>query len=704
MRIPYTWLKEYLPTDMPAAELADVLTMGGLEVEEIDEWTSEDGQASDLVFVTSVTSNRGDLLSMYGVARHAAALLGVEAALPAHSIPATAEPAVAESDLKQGDARVTIECVEGCPRYSALRVTGVAVGPSPTWLAHRLEAAGLRPINNVVDASNYVLWELGQPLHAFDHRLVVGGHIIVRRAEAGEKLVTIDETERKLTPEELVIADPKGAVALAGIMGGVDSEMRDRTSDVLVESAHFDPTMIRRSAMRLGMGTDASYRFERHVDPNLTLPALARAAELIVETAGGEVIAPAIDVCSRPFEPLAVQLRPERTNAILGTDLAADDQAALLRSIGFGVDDGDPLTVHVPTARWDVEREIDLIEEIAIIHGYNNIATTLPSAPSEAGLLTRSQRLEERAREALRGAGLHENVSFSMVCGRDLDACGLPADGPERTALELRDPMSAEENLLRTTMLPSILRAARYNARQRVQDIALFDIGRVFLPGDEQLPDEPLRLAILATGTVLGSAWNVPDERAQVDFFWLKGVVEELAAALYIEGLTFERAEHPSMRPGHCAAVMLAGERIGVIGELASTVQDGWDLPAAAYAAEVQMSALLDAGSLNARYTRIPRMPAALRDLAVVVPDDDAHCAAALEDAVRASAGNDLQSVEVFDVYVDEDRIGAGNRQVALRLAFRLPDRTLTDEEVDARMSAVTEHLDRELGATVRSW
>ncbi len=704
MRVPHSWLKDYLPTDISPEDLAEVLTMGGLEVEEIDEWTSEDGAASDLVLITSVTANRGDLLSMFGGARHAASLLDATASLPRYAISATDEPARAETDLEEGDTRITLECVEGCPRYSGLRVTGVKIAPSPDWLAHRLEAAGIRPVNNVVDATNYVLWELGQPLHAFDHRLVVDGHIIVRRAEAGEKLVTIDETERALTPDDLVIADRKGAVALAGVMGGVDSEMRDRTTEVLIESAHFDPTMVRKTAMRLGMGTEASYRFERHVDPNLTLPALARAAELILETAGGEVVGPALDVCARDFEPLEIELRPERTNALLGTGLSADEQAALLTRIGFEVQSGEALSVRVPTARRDIEREVDLIEEVAILHGYNNIGTTLPGGASASGLLTRDQRLEERARAALRATGLRENVSFSMISERDLDTLGLPADAAERRALELRDPMSADEALLRTTMLPSILRAARYNARRRVRDIALFEIGRVFLPGDAQLPDEPLRLAALITGTPLTSTWNVPDDHAEADFFWLKGAVEQMAGALCVDGLDFTRADHPSMAAGRCAEIAVAGERIGVIGELSGEVRDAWDLPGATYVAELDMSALIAAGSLDARYEPLPRQPAALRDLAVVVDDDDAHAAGVLEDALRSSAGDALESVEVFDVYVDEERLGRGKRQVALRLSFRLSDRTLTDEEVDAAMASVTEYLASDLDATMRSW
>ena len=514
MRVPYGWLMEYVDTNASPEELARVLTMGGLEVEEIEEWTSEDGQASDQVLITSVTSNRGDLLSMVGVARHAAALLDAEFTPPEMSLPETDEPIRADDDLAEGDTRVQIVDLKGCPRYSALRMTGVELGPSPHWLAHRLEAAGVRPISNVVDATNYVVWETGQPLHAFDHRLLIDGHIIVRRAEDGERMLTIDDQWRHLTREDLAICDPKGPVALAGIMGGLDSEVRKLTKDVLLESAHFNPTLIRRTSQRIPLGTEASYRFERYVDPNLTLPALARAAQLILDTAGGEIVGPALDVRTEDFGPREITMRPDRCNAVLGTDLSAEEMAELLERLGLQVEPGETLTVTVPTRRPDLEREIDLVEEVAVVHGYDSIPTTLPRAGSAAAVLTREQKLERRVREVMRAAGLCQMLSFSMMGERDLDSVGLPRDAAERSALRLRDPMAADENLMRTTMLPALLDAARGNVRQRVQDVALFDIGRVFLPapraegkpsaGEEQeasrpgvLPQERRRLAAL---------------------------------------------------------------------------------------------------------------------------------------------------------------------------------------------------------------
>jgi phenylalanyl-tRNA synthetase beta chain len=704
MRVPYSWLLEYVKIDASSEELAHVLTMGGLEVEEVAEWTSEDGEATDQVLVTKVTSNRGDQLSMIGVARHAAALLDAPLELPDLSRPETDEPRRAETDLTEGDTRVQLVDVEGCPRYSALRITGVKVGPSPPWLAHRLEAAGIRPISNVVDATNYVVWEVGQPLHAFDHRLLVDRHIIVRRAEQGERLLMIDGQWRHLTAEDLVIADAKGAVAIAGIMGGMDTEVRELTEDVLLESAHFSPRLIRRSAQRIPLATEASYRFERYVDPNGTLPALARAAQLILQTAGGEVVGPALDVCARSFEPWQVSMRPQRCNAVLGTDLSAEQMAGLLERLGLEVESGEKLTVTVPTARPDLEREIDLIEEVAIVHGYDNIPTTLPASSAAPGLLTREQKLERRAREALRACGLCETLCFSMMGESDLDAVGLPPEAQERSALCLRDPMSEQENLMRTTMLPAMLAAASRNARQRVQDVALFEIGRVFLPGEGQLPEERRRLGAVMMGSIMTATWNLPEQTTEVDLYWVKGVVEQLFGALGIPEPAFEPAEHPTFGRGRCASVTVAGQQAGVFGDVTPEVREAYDLPGDAYAMELDLEVLLDHADLEVQYRPVPRLPAALRDLALVVPDDGQHSAAALASVVRQAAREELEKVEVFDVYRDPERIGEGNKQIALRLSFRRPDRTLTDEEVDALMQAIAESVQRELGARVRTW
>ncbi|MGD8238679.1 MAG: phenylalanine--tRNA ligase subunit beta, partial [Armatimonadota bacterium] len=381
MRVPLDWLLEYLETDLSPEALADALTMGGLEVEEVD------NSGPEPVLVTKVTANRGDLLSMLGVARQAAAVLDTTFQVP--------RPALAESgDPIEAAIAVEIADPDLCPRYSARLVRGAKVGPSPQWLRRRLIAAGMRPINNVVDATNLVLWELGQPLHAFDCDLLRGAKIIVRRARPAEEITTIDEQPHMLTADDLAIADAERPVAIAGVMGGADTEVHAGTSNVLLESAHFDATSVRLTAQRHGMQTEASHRFERIVDPAGTVAALDRVAELIAEAAGGAVAPGVIDVYPSPCKPRELTLRPERANAILGTDLAPADVADALRRLGLCVTEGDPFQVTVPTFRPDIEREIGLIEEVAIIHGYDNIPLTLhPGRSLEEGWNPR-QRME----------------------------------------------------------------------------------------------------------------------------------------------------------------------------------------------------------------------------------------------------------------------------------------------------------------------
>jgi len=399
----------------------------------------------------------------------------------------------------------------------------------------------------------------------------------------------------------------------------------------------------------------------------------------------------------------------------------ADEMAGLLERLGLAAERGERLTVTVPTRRPDLEREIDLVEEVAILHGYNNLPMTLPGATTGAAVLTRDQKLERRVREIMRAAGLCERVSFSMMGERDLDSLGLAADAPERSALRLRDPVNADEDLMRTTMLPALLEAARENVRQRVQDVALFDLGRVFLPaaraqgepsaGEQPeteapvgLPEERRRLGALVMGQVVTSAWNLPAEVAQVDFYWLKGLVEQLCRSLGIGEVAFERAEHPTLHAGRSARLLVSGEQVGAFGEIAPEVRAAYDLRHAAYALELDLETLFRHAQLHARYQPVPRLPAVLRDLALVVPDDEQHTADALTAAVRQASGEELESVQVFDVYVDAGRLGAGNKQIALRLSFRHPDRTLTDDEVDGLMQAIAEELGRELGARVRDW
>ena len=702
MKVPYTWLKDYLP-QAPAPEvLQDVLTMGGLEVEEISTW--RDGEVEEQVLHTSITANRGDLLSMFGVARQAAALEGTALVAPEIDLAPLGTPVCDAQQAANEGFTVEIQDAVGCPRYSGLLLTGVTVGPSPEWLRRRLESAGVRAISNVVDATNYVCWELGQPMHAFDFRFLQEHRIIVRRAKPGEEVMLIDESVPPLTADDVVIADAFGAVALAGVMGGSDSQVRASTTTVLLEAAHFDPTAIRKTCLRLGMSTEASYRFERHVDPNLTLPALARAAALILEIAGGEISGPAVDVVTRDFPPTPVALRPARCNAILGTDLSADQMSDYLTRLGCAVAPGatpDTLAVQVPTFRPEVAREIDVIEEVAIVHGYNNIPITVPGGITGSARLTPAQELERRARELLRRGGLNETLGFSMFCPADLERLRCPADAEERRLLSLNNPISADAVAMRTTLLPALLGACAYNQSRRVTDIALYELSRVFFAcGAGELPEERLRVAGILAGSPWTSRWNLPPETAQADFFWLKGLVEQFLSEL---GLApeFLPGDHPTFAPGACAEVKLGDTPLGHLGQIAPEVAAAYDVEGVAFAFELDFSAILAAACLTRAYRPLPRLPAALRDVAVTVPETPEFSAARLEAEIRAVAGEYVERVQPFDLYLDAERLGAGRKSVAFELAFRAPDRTLTDEELDAAMSRVHARL-QEIGGEVR--
>lgn len=702
MRVPYKWLQEYLNVQCSLEELCHLLTMGGLEVEEVEQWTAEDGGASDQILMTAVTPNRGDLLSMVGVARHAAALAAAAFSAPQVNYPETDQPVVDAERAELGPVTVEIIDKVGCPRYSALLIERVAVKPSPDWLQYRLEAAGIRPINNVVDSTNYVVWELGQPLHAFDFKLLKDGHIIVRKAEAGEQLLMLDDTWQVFTAEDLVIADPMGAVALAGIMGGADTQIRDLTATVLLESAHFDPTTIRKTSLHLGMSTEASYRFERHVDPNLTLPALARAAELIMQTAGGEIAQSALDVKVSDFPPKTLSLRPQRCNALLGTSIEPETMAGYLHRWGFAVAGDTKLTVTVPTFRPDIEREVDLIEEVAIAYGYENVPLTIPSHLTSSGRLTREQKLRQRAGELLRAGGLNENISFSMMHPRDLDRLNWPQDAPERTQVPLANPLSQEQPVMRTTLLPALLEACSRNARHRVADVALYEIGTIYLPDPQQaMPAEQQGVAGIMMGSPLITQWNLAPEQAKVDFYYLKGLLEQLCQGLGLTDFHFTRTEHSSFQSGRCAALILGDRAIGVLGEIAEGVRQAYDLPAPAYAFELNLDAILEQATEHRPYQPVPRYPAVRRDVAVIVPHTDEFNVARFTSEIRDAGGENLERVELFDWYADPERIGANRRSVAFNLTFRCADRTLTDEEIEQAMRQIHARLEQ-IGGLVR--
>jgi phenylalanyl-tRNA synthetase beta chain len=644
----------------------------------------------DAVLDLEITANRPDAMSIAGVARDLAAATGVPFTLP--------EPVVTAGARRVPDlATVVVEAPDRCPRYLAWTAT-VAMGPSPAWMARRLVQAGMRPISNVVDVTNYVMLERGQPLHAFDRHLLAGGGIVVRVAADGERMTTLDGIERTFTPADLLICDGERVPqAIAGIMGGATSEVSDTTTEILLESAYFEPAGILRSSKRLGLRSDASARFERGIDPAGAHAAAARAMELLAQVAGSQADADPVDVYPAPVARARVTVRTSRVNAVLGTQLDRPTVHALLEPLGFEVDaqpDGDALAVTVPTFRPDVTREIDVVEEVARHHGYANIPTTVPRNGEVAGGLTPHQRARRAVKEALRGWGASEGMTFSLVAASDLERAGFPGTG-----IELENPLRAEESLLRTAILPGLLRAAAFNAAHGIPDVALFELGHVFLPPPpgQVLPDERDHVA----GVLTGREPRRPHEPDRpVDVHDAVGLVHVVRDALELVDLRIEQAaDAPGLHPARAAAVLVDGAPVGWVGEVHPDVVVALDLPTPVVAFELRLDALLDARRRDRRYVAPSRYPATNFDLAFVVPE--AVAADAVRRTLVAAGGPLLETVRLFDVFRSE-ALGEGRRSLTSSLRFRAPDRTLTDEETATLRQACIDAVVAAHGAELR--
>jgi len=675
MKLPIEWLREFVETSLDDDALAAKLTMAGLEVEETT--LSEDGP----VFHTKITPNRGDWLSVVGTAREAAAALD----RPLAWLPA---PLPDENADIQRWVGVRVEDPGLCPRFTGKLIRNIVFRPSPDWMRKRLEAAGMRPINIVVDVTNYVMLELGQPLHAYDYATLPEGKIVVRAAREGEVLKTLDGTERALTPDMLAICDRDQPIGLAGIMGGADTEVSGTTKHIFLESAHFDAGSIRRTSKALGLSTEASYRFERFVDPHLAPLALERACDLLAELADGEVVLGRIDLYPQPACERTLTLRLSRTNAILGTDLDEAAIAGSLRRLGLAVGAArEPLSVTVPTFRPDLVKEIDLIEEVGRMIGYETLPETLPPARGTGGGDAPPGRLAARLRTILIGFGLSEALTHSL-------AAPSPFDDPreESRRVTIRQALSAELSGLRQSLVPNLLEVLARNIRQRQAEVQVFEVGKVFAKGKaEGEYVEARRVAAVLTGPSL-------------DFFTAKGLVESLTAALALPAVTFAAETRPQMHPGRCASVALSGKVIGYVAELdPDAVKVSLDVPATVGRVavfELDADALLAYADGTHRYTPLPRFPAVSRDIAALV--DAATPYALLETTAREAADSALtESIGLQSVYTGE-RIPAGKKSVALRLTFRAADRTLTDAEVDAQMAAVASLLAERAGAERR--
>ncbi len=632
----------------------------------------------DIVFNIELTSNRSDCLSIIGVAREVSAITGNPLKKPKITFP---EAGIKASDL----ASVIIEAPDLCRRYAARLVLGAKIGPSPYWMRRRLESVGLRSINNVVDVTNYVLMEFGHPLHAFDFEKLSGKRIIVRRARPEERIITLDEIERLLNPDMLVIADAEKPVAVAGVMGGSGSDVTDETTNILIESAYFNPVSISKTSKALGMHTEASHRFERGTDIEGLITALNRTTQLIQQLAGGSICSGIVDAYPVPYEKIEVKLRPKRANSILGTNLESNDMAKLLASIEFQVkDDNGDLFVTVPSFRPDVAREIDLIEEIARLHGYNNIPITMPASeiPYESDLESLNEKkmlYREKVRNALNTCGLTEVLNYSFHDPDAFDRLELEADSIYRNALVLRNPISENQSVIRTTLIPGLLTNISYNLNRRINEIRIFEIGRVFHPKEgKKQPDEPEFVSGAITGQLNSKSWN--QQTRSVDFYDIKGSVEAVLEAFGIKKYAFNIASKPPFLNGRCAEVIIENKILGIFGEIRRSVLDKHDIDQDVYAFELEFDKLLKYAS-SATFQQLPIYPSVYRDMSLVLDFNVAH--SEIEDTIRSIGGELILSVNLFDVYRGK-QIPENKKSLAYAIEiFILLIGTLTDEEVD---------------------
>ena len=636
----------------------------------------------DHVVDFEITPNRPDCLSVIGLAREASATFKTPLRLHQPVVKGGGPGVLTELlDVETPDPEL-------CARYTGRMVRNVKIAPSPKWMRERLRAMGVRPINNIVDITNYVMLEYGQPMHAFDYRYVQGGKIVVRRAKEGEELTTLDGNVRKLTPNMLVIADDTRAVGLAGIMGGENSEIVDDTVDVVFESANFDGTCIRKTALALGMRTEASAKFEKGLDPLNTLPAVDRACELVEMLGAGEVLDGVIDVLNYVPQPTVLPLERSKINARLGTDVSAEEMRDILRSLDFGVE-GD--TVTVPSWRGDVQGMADLSEEVARFHGYDAIPCTLQRGETTQGGYTPVQQVERRMGEICRACGYSEIITYSFISPACYDKILWPADYARRQSLRILNPLGEDTSIMRTTTLPSMLEILSRNWNYRNKAVKLYEVGRVYLPGGEDgLAQESRVLTLGAYGE-------------DMDFYAMKGAIEALLKDLRVEDVRFTgpsgAPSDASYHPGRCACVWSGGELLGIFGQVHPLAAQNYDVDGALYCGELSFEALCRAKGAGAEYMPLPKFPAAARDIAVVCRE--AVTVGALTDCIRRAGGKLLKDTALFDIYRGPG-VAEGSKSVAFSLTLRSDERSITAAEADEEVKAILTALEKELGAVLR--
>ena len=624
-----------------------------------------------------ITSNRPDCFSIIGLARETAATFKKPFNVPT--------PKVTEAGGDINDMlSVEILDKDKCKRYCARAVKNVKIGPSPKWMRERLEACGVRAINNIVDITNYVLLEYGQPMHAFDIRDIAGGKITVRRANDGEVIKTLDEQDRTLINDDLVIADNERAIAIAGVMGGFNSEIKDDTTTVVFESAMFDAASVRLTAQRVGLRTEASSRYEKGLDYHNTVPAIERACELVEMLGCGENVSGMIDVLGNVEEPVSIKFRPDKINSFLGTDIAEADMLETFERLGIECRD---MMLYPPSWRPDLLAEADIAEEVARFYGYDLIPTTLMVGQTTCGILTPEQKLEREISNILTAQGLYEIYTYNFQSPAMLDKLNVAPNSPLRNQVKISNPLGEDTSVMRTTMAGSMLETLSRNYNYRTKSGKFFELGRVYIPNEKgQLPDEPRTLMI--------GMYN------DVDFFNIKGVCEEMFSELHITDVEYERlTDNPVYHPGRSAVIKANGKTLGVIGEVHPSVLRNFEIGVKAYIGELDFTAVFNAANRDVKYTPLTKFPAVTRDFSIVCNIETP--VAEIEKVMKKAGGKLLSKLELNDVYTGS-QIPEGKKSVMYKAEFKAPDRSLTGEEADNLHTKIVKNLSNELGAELR--
>jgi len=681
MKASYNWLKEFVDFKEKPEELAHILTMAGLEVECIE--NVED----DVIFDIGVTPNRPDWLSMRGVAREISAILD----LPIKNISASVNNEKGEGPV------VEIEDPELCPRYSSRIIKGVKPGPSPEWLSKKLKSCGIKQTSNIVDITNYVLLEIGQPMHSFDLDKLAGGKIIVKQAGDEKKFTTLDGEERKISKDTLLIWDAKKPVAIAGVMGGGNTEVSDSTVNILLESAYFQPSSIRRTSRTLGLSSESAYRFERGVDREAVILALDRATELIVELAGGEVTN-ITDEYPKPFNAREIVVPFKKINSLIGIDIEEDFIEKTLKSLGFAIERrGESLSITNPSYREDAERDIDIIEEVARIYGYDKMPSTLPEMHMSTPPEHKFQKFITNLKISMVKSGFSEAINYSFLNPDIIDQLNLAQDDRRRELIYVKNPLRQEESAMRTTMIPALLNNVNTNIKRGEKTLRFVEISKVFLSSGKKLADEVTQLGAVYLKDSATSLWQTK----HVGFYDLKGVFESIFKDLKIR-VTFStgRAE-PYMHPGKSCAILIGDEKIGSIGTLHPAVADTFNLKGDITIAEIDdLEKLLDAASSKVCFTSLPKFPSVERDIALVVSDD--VNVSSVEKEIRGVGSDILEDVTLFDIYKGKP-IAKDKKSLAFSIRYRSLEKTLTDSEVDEVHAVILKRLEDNLKAELRS-